>query len=265
MQLLSSLLDVPAQLALVLSLAASTATSAPPSAPPANQLAVSGPRAAVIARPIAGPYRFSEDLWLRALKESLPQQGISQFAEQIFKTSGGRYYVPRASERRTVLKGRYDPKLSQYAAHAFALSNARAMRSVLERAPTPGELYIAHVFGPEGAAKLMMLARSKPDASAAEHLPDLAQSAPGLVYAGRVPRTLAQVYTQLRNALLRQLPDAATGRIGAFAPGPLLQLKPPVADESKDSRLAPATPAMAVAWRTMTSATSRRSDARSAQ
>jgi hypothetical protein len=122
--LLSSLLDVPAQLALVLSLAASTAGNEPPTAPVAETAA---PAASIAVTPerLEGPLRFGERAWLRALKEAPTEAGADSYAARIFITSGGRFYIPTAVERRRILDARHDAALAARVARTFAESNAR--------------------------------------------------------------------------------------------------------------------------------------------
>jgi hypothetical protein len=205
---LSSLLDVPAQLALALSLAAATAANEPLRAPIAGAPASPVSVAAIAVEPAQGPYRFSEGMWLRALKEDLPEDPHG-YARSIFRTSGGRYYVPRQAERRQILDARDDGALAARAARAFARSNARALRSSLERAPTAGELLIAHLFGPEAAAGLIARAHSHPGDAAAKHVPELAQRAHELLGARGSTLTLAQLYARLTQPLDRARLDAS--------------------------------------------------------
>ena len=196
---MSSLLDVPAQLTLALSLAAATAAAEPPRAPAAT-LPPPAAAAALVPEPIAGPYRFGESMWLRALKEDLPRDAHG-YAQGIFRTSGGRYYVPRQTERRAILAARDDGALAARAARAFARSNARALRASLGRTPTAGDLYVAHLFGPEAAAHLIARARSHPGELATNYAPELAEKAAELFGARKRSLTLVQLYTKLTEPL----------------------------------------------------------------
>jgi hypothetical protein len=190
---LNSLLDVPAQLALALSVAAATVASEP-----ARTAVVEPPphvaEGALRPEPVAGPYRFGERNWLRALKEDLPRDARG-YAQSIFRTSGGRYYVPRATERREILAARNDGGLADRVARAFAYANARTLRALLKRPPTVGELYIAHLFGPEAAAQLIARVRTHPGEPLAKFAPEFADKADSLFGAPKL--TVAQVYTKL--------------------------------------------------------------------
>ena len=200
-QPVTSLLDVPAHLALALSLAAATAASEPAR----GSIAEAPPpvaAAAFLPEPVAGPYRFSERMWLRALKDDLPRDAHI-YAHAIFRTSGGRYYVPRPAERTEILAARDDATLAARAARALGRSNAHKLRTRLGRAPSVGELYIAHLYGPEAAAKLILRVRSHPDEPLAQFAPELAAKAGELF--GERPRdfTLAKLYAKLTTPLAR--------------------------------------------------------------
>jgi hypothetical protein len=139
-------------------------------------------------------------MWLRALKEDLPRDAHG-YAQGIFRTSGGRYYVPRQTERRAILAARDDGALAARAARAFARSNARALRASLGRTPTAGDLYVAHLFGPEAAAHLIARARSHPGELATNYAPELAEKAAELFGARKRSLTLVQLYTKLTEPL----------------------------------------------------------------
>jgi hypothetical protein len=226
----SSLLDVPAQLALVLYLAAATVAGEPATAPIASPPAPAAAAAPLVARPLAGPLRFSETIWLKALKDGAGASETPNYAAAIFQTSGGRYYVPVEAERVRILAARDSAELAGRVAHALAQSNARHLAVALRRVPTPGDLYLAHVFGPEAAAEFIELVTAKPHADAAKHLPELAQDAPALLSIGRTPLTLAQVYIRL-TAALRQRPPEFAALAGGGVPV-RLTLKPTVMETS---------------------------------
>jgi len=235
---LSSLFDVPAQLALVLSLAASTAGNEPPTALVAENAA---PAASLAMTPetLEGPLRFGERAWLRALKEGPGEAGADGYAARIFITSGGRFYVPTAVERRRILDARHDAALAARVARAFAESNARRMRTALGRAPTAGDLYAAHVLGPEAAISLVKAAAEAPDDVVSKTFPEVASALPELSSARANSMTVGQFYRRLSGAL-REPP-----RLVAIG------LKPTMADAPRqrlaDSR-APGTEA--IAWQT---------------
>ncbi len=198
---LSSIFDVPAQLMLVLSLAASGA-----------ETEVKGPRqvatsANVITTAVRstqrlqGPYRFGANIWLHALKDAPDADGLSALSRRIFRTSSGRLYVPVAAERRQILDARFDRAIASRIARAFAERNARLLRPAIGRKVNAADLYIAHLFGPKGAIKLIKLAMEKPGARAVNHAPQLARALPEAFYRRATPLTLGDVYGRLTRPL----------------------------------------------------------------
>jgi hypothetical protein len=230
--LLSSLLDVPVQLALLLSLAASTAGHDAPSA-----IAVENPAAvaSLISEPLEGPLLFGERAWLRAVKAASGDAMVAEYASRIFKTSGGRFYIPTVDERRRILDARRDETLAERVARTYAETNAREMHAALRRAPTAGDLYIAHLYGPEAAIALLQAVSAAPDALALKRFPELAGELPPTAQA----LTVGQLYRRL-TATLREPP-----RLVAIG------LKPSVADAAKPIIAAVSNAgAETVAWRT---------------
>ena len=254
---MSSLFDVPAQLALVLTLAASGPSSGTPTPAPPLEIAAIAPTQALPApQPLEGPYRFSESSWLRALRQALPA-AEGQYSGRIFKTSGGRYYVPVASERRQILESRANGALAARAAEAFAADNAAQLRVALHRPATAGDLYIAHVIGPEAAIALIRLADAKPNDLAAKQVPGLAQSAPELVATTDAPVTLAQLYMRLTEPMRKFARSAgaqAAVRAHAREQAAAFDLKPTLAEATRQEAVSEQKPAEAFAWHAEVSA-----------
>ncbi len=240
---MSSLLEVPAQLALVLTLAASGPGAGTPPAPPPAKSALGSAQSLLDLQPLEGPYRFSASNWLRALHEDLPAgEAQADYAGRIFKTSGGRYYVPAAAERRRILVARANAALAAHAAQAFAAVNAVRMQGALGRPASAGDLYIAHVFGPEAAIGFIRLAEARPNEPAAKQMPGLAQSAPELLRTSGAPLTLAQLYKRLTEPLRRFARSSgvlAALRARASRQAAALALKPTIAEASQPSAAPP--------------------------
>ncbi len=195
---MSSLFDVPAQLAMLLSLAASTAATEPSAE--VAELAAPAADAAIVSEPLEGPLRFGERAWLRALHEN-PKEAEACGA-RVFVTSGGRFYIPTPADRSRILAVRNDPLLAARVARAAADRNAVRMRTALHRSPTAGDLYIAHVFGAETAIGLLKAASQAPDAALKAQFPALASNAAELSGDGaKAPITVGQFYRRLSGAL----------------------------------------------------------------
>lgn len=201
-KLLSSIVEVPFQLIMAFSLALSPASG---EASRAHALASEVYEASTKAGRVAelDPYRFSEQIWLRALSERRDEPRFSGFCRRIFSTSAGRFYVPVPSERRELLALRRDPVVAGYVAERFAADNASRILEATGRAASAGELYIAHLIGPELAVRMIRalddrgtepLLRVVPDA--ASKLEDGPIRYPSLV-------SLAEAYVALVGAIDR--------------------------------------------------------------
>lgn len=229
---MSSLFDVPAQLAIVLTLAASTAAPGEPGVRAVHNPVVRTSLEVIAPETAEGPFRFSAANWFRALKEDAGALTAADASGSIFCTSSGRYYVPAASERERLLAKRFDAALAQRAASSFAEHNAQRLSTALRRAPSAGDLYIAHVLGPESAITLISRAEAEPTAVALKRLPELARAAPSLVKAQGRPLTLAQVYRRLTEPLA----SAARGADLAVAAVSERETKPTLAQVAQRAR-----------------------------
>ncbi len=239
---MSSLIDIPAQLALVLQLTAAAAGGAAPSPQPAAEALTPASQGTLVLATLDGPFRFSERNWLRALKEGVQGEDAADFSGSIFQTSSGRYYVPAAAERSRILEARRDDAMAGRVARAFADRNAERIGHALQRSPRAGELYLAHVFGPEAAISFIKLAEAKPGDSALARMPELAQSAPEILGADGATLTLQQAYKRLvdpldtRPAGVGLLPAASASDRAILA---TLILKPTLAYTSRRGARSP--------------------------
>ncbi len=145
-----------------------------------------------------GLFQFINSTWLQTVKEEGPRLGLAAEASAIEKTADGRYVVRDAATREKILGLRNDPKVAALVAGAFTNRNAAILQQAIGRAPTGGELYIAHFMGPGGATKLISAAATTPNANAAQLFPDAAAANRPIFYdkAGQ-PRSVAQVYANL--------------------------------------------------------------------
>lgn len=129
-----------------------------------------------------GLFQFTDDTWLNTLRQHGPAIGMPDAAARI------------QSNPSAVLAMRNDPALNARAAAMLTADNARALRGVLGREPTDGELYAGHFLG-EGRARQLMTA--DPNAPAAVLFPDAARANRSVFYEGTGrntrPRTVAEV------------------------------------------------------------------------
>lgn len=123
-----------------------------------------------------GLYQFIDQTWLATMKGAGPAVGLGRFAAAITRLEDGRYDVSDFAARSAIMGLRGDPKVSAMMAGAYARSNAAQLTDGLGRAPTEGELYIAHFLGAEGAAKLIANAQSRPNLRGADLFPQAASA-----------------------------------------------------------------------------------------
>jgi hypothetical protein len=168
------------------------------------------PRAGAATSSARGLFQFIDQTWLATMKQSGAALGYGQYAAAITKTASGHYEVADPVMRSAILKLRNDPTANATMAGAFTQTNAAVLSARLGRAPTEGELYIAHFLGAGGAARLISSAAANPDASAASYFPVAAHANTSIFYdrATGAPRTLADV----RNVLTARYDVAARSR-----------------------------------------------------
>ena len=144
-----------------------------------------------------GLFQFVDQTWLSTLKQHGAKYGYARYADLIQKGPSGHYYVNGPEARATVMDLRLDPHASALMAGELAADHAAYLRGRVGREPTAGELYVAHVLGPQGSAKLIDAVRISPTASAPALFPDAAASNRGIFYRGGRAATVTEVYANL--------------------------------------------------------------------
>jgi len=147
--------------------------------------------------------------------------------------------------RSEILRLRTDSTANAVMAGAFTKANQAALQERLGRSPSEGELYIAHFLGAGGAARLITLAATQPNATAADFFAHAAQSNASIFYdrSTGAARSVAQVrniltarYDVARGSQDRLVPVAqvASGG-GAAAPSPTAPAKVPAGPKAPDT------------------------------
>jgi Transglycosylase SLT domain len=131
------------------------------------------PQAGAATSSARGLFQFIDSTWLATIKQSGSALGLGRYADAITQTASGNYEVRDPTMRGEILKLRNDPAANALMAGAFTKENASALNEQLGRAPSEGELYIAHFLGAGGAARLIGLAGSNPNVRAADYSPML--------------------------------------------------------------------------------------------
>jgi len=182
------------------------------------------PQAQAATSSAKGLYQFIDQTWLATVKQDGAALGMGQYADAITRTASGRYEVADPAMRSEILKMRTDPATSAMMAGALARTNAEYLTAATGKVPTEGELYTAHVLGPDGAARLINAVNARGDANAATMFPAAAAANRPIFYnRDGSARTVTEVYDRLtakfdntRLALVQDVarPPAAVGVAG---------------------------------------------------
>ncbi|HML07079.1 MAG TPA: transglycosylase SLT domain-containing protein [Xanthobacteraceae bacterium] len=166
------------------------------------------PQAGASTSSARGLFQFIEQTWLATMKQSGAGLGYGRYAAAITETAPGHYEVRNAALRSEILKLRNEPTANAVMAGAFTKANAAELTTRLGRAPSEGELYIAHFLGAGGAARLIALAGNNPNAPAANFFSHAARANSSIFY----DRTTgaARSVAQVRNILTARY-DVARG------------------------------------------------------
>ena len=158
------------------------------------------PNAAAKTSSAGGLFQYIDRTWLGTLKEAGPFLGYDRYANAITRTDEGQYVISDPSMRGEIMALRQDPVANSLMAGVFTNSNAKQLSNNLGRAPTDGELYVAHFMGANGASRLIGMAESNPSGKAAEAFPVAARANRSIFYdqSGRA-RSFAEVARNLTN------------------------------------------------------------------
>jgi len=144
-----------------------------------------------------GLFQFLDSTWLMVMKQEGPRLGYQKYADAIKVDKDGDYTIADRKLRAEVLKLREDPQVAADLAAAFTRSNGEFLYKRFGRMPSPGELYIAHFLGANGAAKFFDAGLADPNQSAAALFPRQARTNPTIFYDHGKPRSIRQVYQVL--------------------------------------------------------------------
>jgi hypothetical protein len=152
------------------------------------------PEAKAATSSATGLFQFLDSTWLQVMKEQGPRLGYEEYANAIQVDSDGDYYVPDKKVRAEILALRENPAVASDMAAAFTRANGEYLFEKFGRMPSPGELYIAHFLGAQGAEKLFTAGLANPDQSAAALFPKQARANPSIFYSHGEARTIREVY-----------------------------------------------------------------------
>ncbi len=144
-----------------------------------------------------GLFQFLDSTWLMVMKQEGPRLGYQKYADAIRVDMDGDYTIADKKLRAEVLKLREDPQVASDLAAAFTKSNGDFLYQRFGRMPSPGELYIAHFLGANGAAKFFDAGLADPNQSAAALFPRQAKANRTIFYDQGQPRSIREVYQVL--------------------------------------------------------------------
>ncbi len=157
----------------------------------------------------AGLFQFVDQTWLATLKRHGSKYGYARYADLIGQGSDGRYYVSGAEARQAVMDLRLDPHAAALMAGELATDHASYLRGRMGRDPTAGELYAAHVLGPQGSARLIEAVQRSPGLPASQLFPEAAAANHPIFYRDGRPASVTQVYDTLTRGANAPVPAAA--------------------------------------------------------
>lgn len=160
-----------------------------------------------------GPYRFDEQTWLRLVQTYGSQEGLGLAAERITTEPTGSRTIRDPDQVARILALRDDPGVAQAMATRLATEQAPVLANAIGRPPSDGELYLAHLLGPDRAARLIATHAANPAASATEMFPEAARRLPLLFGSKASPKTVDQVMATVEPATDARV---ASGRKARF-------------------------------------------------
>lgn len=161
-----------------------------------------------------GLFQFLDTTWLQVMKTEGPRLGYQAYADAIVPDGHGNLDIKDKALKAEVLKLRENPQVAADMAAAFTRDNGEYLQAKFGRMPSPGELYIAHFLGAQGAEKLFRAGLQNPDQIAASLFPQQAASNRAIFYGSDGhARTIREVY----QALVGQHPQAPIAAPAGFA------------------------------------------------
>ncbi len=156
------------------------------------------PQAKASTSSAAGLFQFIEQTWLDLVKRHGDKVGLEGLAGHIHTDSRGRHIVPDQAQKAEILALRYDVNVSSFMAGKLTRESQHQLERGLDRDVRPGELYLAHFLGAQGAVKFINASASEPQALAADQFPSAAKANKSIFYKrGGESRTMEEVYTIL--------------------------------------------------------------------
>ena len=151
-----------------------------------------------------GLFQFLEGTWLEVLSAHAAKHGFGAAAEHI-RSVDGRFTVQDPDTKRWLLSLRQDPFLSALMACELLKRTREQLRERTgQHVPSAGDLYLAHVLGTKGAARLLRLLATSPKQKASQVFPRAARANRALFSITRKKQkreaTIAEVHGRVSTA-----------------------------------------------------------------
>lgn len=177
------------------------------------------PRAGASTSSARGLYQFIDQTWLGTLKEAGGRLGYGRYADAITRLPSGRYEVADPAAKAEILALRNDPTANAAMAGVLTNSNRLKLTGRLGRAPSDGELYMAHFLGAAGAMRLIENAAAQPNQRADALFPGAAAANKSIFY-NRFggARSVGDVYAELNGRYAAAANAPSTRAVAALSP-----------------------------------------------
>ncbi|MFY9287491.1 MAG: transglycosylase SLT domain-containing protein, partial [Alphaproteobacteria bacterium] len=152
------------------------------------------PNAKASTSSATGLFQFTNQTWLRTLKEHGGEYGLSAYADHIKIDKSGVARVTDPNWKQAILALRKDPQISATMAGELDKDNLDTLKNNVGGKIGSTELYLAHFLGAGGASDFLKTMRANPAAKAAHVLPEAAQANPSVFYANGEARSVSQIY-----------------------------------------------------------------------
>lgn len=103
-----------------------------------------------------GCFQFIDSTWLGTMKKHAATLGETELAQQIYWNSGRKEWtIDNPALRKQALDKRYDVAFSCEMGILLTKDNQSALRAVMGKEPSAGELYLAHFLGANDARRVL--------------------------------------------------------------------------------------------------------------
>ncbi|WP_406858205.1 transglycosylase SLT domain-containing protein [Alsobacter sp. KACC 23698] len=165
-----------------------------------------------------GLFQFIESTWLEIVHDYGSRHGLAWEASLI-DTSGEKPMVKSPSDRERILDLRRDPYIAAVMASELMKRDRAQVAFRIGRDLKPAELYLTHFLGPQDAATLLELQRSKPEKAASKEFPSAARANKSIFFASKgrrlKPLSVGEVYGRIEDMIAVRLERYTS--VGSFS------------------------------------------------